>query len=61
MWDVVPLAEALMNRAPIVTTDVVTYLREMRRTPQGPLVTSKLIATKIQSPSEAQAIHAFEV
>ncbi|CAG7733895.1 unnamed protein product [Allacma fusca] len=52
--------EALMHRAPIPASDIFTYLREMRRTPSGPLVTSKLLAGKIQSKSEAQAIHAFE-
>lgn len=50
-----------MNKSPISQVDVTTFLREMRRTPSGTLVTSKMLASKIQSSSEAQAIQAFDV
>jgi hypothetical protein len=50
-----------MNKSPISQADVTSFLRDMRRTPSGTLVTSKLLAEKIQSTSEAQAIQAFEV
>jgi len=50
-----------MQRTPIPEDDVATFLKEMRRTPGGPLITSKLLAGKIQSTSDVQALKAFEV
>ncbi len=50
-----------MNKSPISEVDITSFLREMRRTPSGTILTSRLLAGKIQSPSEAQAIQAFDV
>lgn len=50
-----------MQRSPISPHDMKNLLREMRRTPSGTVAVSKLLAAKIQSTSEAQAIQAFEV
>ncbi len=50
-----------MQRSPIPQHDMKTFLKEMRRTSSGTVTVSKLLAAKIQSSSEAQAIHAFEV
>lgn len=54
-------AEELMQRSPISPHEMKSFLREMRRTTSGTVTVSKLLASKFQSTSEAQAIHAFEV
>jgi len=55
------VTEALMSRSPISQAEVASFLRDMRRTPSGTLMTSKLLAERMQCESEAQAIQAFEV
>ncbi|ODN04455.1 ADP-ribosylation factor-binding protein GGA1 [Orchesella cincta] len=50
----------LMQKSPITHHEMTSFLKEMRRTPSGTVAVSKLLAAKIQSPSEAQAIHAFD-
>ncbi|CAL8092952.1 unnamed protein product [Orchesella dallaii] len=52
--------EELMQKSPITQHEMTSFLREMRRTPSGTVAVSKLLAAKIQNPSEAQAIHAFD-
>ncbi len=50
-----------MEERRIGSSELGRFLREMRRTPGGPLITSKLIAAKIHSSSEDEAIKAFNV
>lgn len=55
------LLEGLLQKTCIPKTELAHFLSEMRKTPSGPVITSKLLAGKIQAGSEIQALRAIDV